>query len=330
MPHRKGFTIVELTVVVTVVALGAAQTVQEMAVARARARIVKDGAQAKTMHQAWVVKAVDFPNDFPANPLPTPGLVNRCGGIPGRGAEDLTKNDHASLHSLSIAQNLYGSPTCVSPAEVSDKVMICVDYDFTQYDPASDKYWDGDRKGEGVFGPDSPGHFKADLGRRCNLSYGTMPLLNPAEESVDILKKTRRTTAWKAGGSKDMAVLGNRGVRDGIDGSIPGSDTGVFKGSKTLRIHGSKDTWEGNLVFADNHVDFVNSLYSKRCTKLTDLGARVVDKDSSCASNEGLDNYFREDDTNGFSDMWLCVVPYLTAKGPDKAAMPADHKLLFD
>ena len=37
-----------------------------------------------------------------------------------------------------------------------------------------------------------------------------------------------------------------------------------------------------------------------------------------------------EDDTTGLSDMWLCVVPWLTAKGQHQAAIPADHKLLFD
>jgi prepilin-type N-terminal cleavage/methylation domain-containing protein len=330
MRHRKGFTIVELSVVVSVVALAAAQTAQELAAARARARILKDSAQAKQIHQAWIVKSIDFPNEIPNNPLPTPGLINPCGSVPGRGAEDFTKNDHASLYSASIAQNMISPPMCESPSEVSPMVVFCKDYDMTQYDPANDKYWDGDRKGEGVFGPDNPGHFKAELGRKCNVSYGTMPLLNPASESADILKKARRTTTWKNGGSNDMVVLGNRGVRDGIDGSIPGCDIGVFKASKTLEIHGAKDTWEGNLVFGDNHVDFMSAFYSGRCTKLSDPSKRVIDIHSPCAPDEGLDNFFREDDTTGLSDMWLCVVPWLTAKGQNQAAIPADHKLLFD
>ena len=101
---------------------------QVLAAARARARIVKDGAQAKQIHQAWVVKSIDFPNEVPNNPLPTPGLINRCGNVPGRGAEDFTKNDHASLYSASIAQNMISPPMCESPCGPRRRVAIAVDH----------------------------------------------------------------------------------------------------------------------------------------------------------------------------------------------------------
>jgi hypothetical protein len=140
---------------------------------------------------------------------------------------------------------------------------------------------------------------------------------------------SRRVRAWKNGGVSTMAVLGNRGVQDGIDGSVSGTDVEVFKRSKSLEIHGPKGSWEGNVVFGDNHIDFVNTFYSGACTKLTDTSARVVDRNSNCASNEGLDNYFREDDNKDFSDMWLCVVPFLTSQGT-KAVIPTDRTLLYD
>jgi len=329
MFRRKGFTLIELLVVMAIIALLLGILLPALNNARARARVMKDGTQIKGIHQAWVTKSVDYINDYPPQTLPTPGLINRVGSIPGRGEEDVTKNDHASLFSASIAQNMFSAPLCVSPSEVSSNVSVCTNYDMTQYDVANDKYWDGDKKGEGVFTDGSPGNFKANLKNSSNVSYGTMPLINPSASNVSVAS-TRRTKGWKNGGSSSIAILGNRGVQDGIDGSVAGTDVNIFKNSKTLEIHGPKGSWEGNIVFGDNHVDFLNSFYTGTCATLTDLGARVVDKNSNCGATEGLDNMFREDDKKGYSDMWMCVVPYLTSSGAGKVALPTDKTLLYD
>ena len=84
MFRRKGFTLIELLVVMAIIALLLGILLPALNNARARARVLKDSTQLKGIHQAWVTKSIDFPNEYPTNPLPTPGLVNRTGRIVGR------------------------------------------------------------------------------------------------------------------------------------------------------------------------------------------------------------------------------------------------------
>ena len=340
MFRRKGFTLIELLVVMAIIALLLGILLPALNNARARARVLKDSTQLKGIHQAWVTKSIDFPNEYPTNPLPTPGLVNRTGRIVGRGEEDTLKNDHASLFSMSIAQNLFSAPLCVGPSEVSPQVTVCTNYDANQYRPAEDIYWDGDTAGERVFDDGPSRNFRANLTEAANVSYAAMPLVLPTSPTVGV-GNSRRVRAWKNGGVSTMAVLGNRGVQDGIDGST-GGDINIFKNSKTLDIHGAKGSWEGNMVYGDNHVNYTPSFYNETptCVKFSPRGGGSVGSavnPEECARTNGAgftwDNIFREDDGIGQTDSWLCVVPRLestTVNGRARGTVPANSALLYD
>ena len=340
MNRRKGFTLIELLVVMAIIALLLGILLPALNNARARARVVKDSTQLKGIHQAWVVKSVDFPNEYPTNPLPTPGLVNRVGSIVGRGEEDVTKNDHASLYAMSIAQNLFSAPLCVGPSEVSPQVTVCTNYDANQYRPAEDIYWDGDTAGERVFDDAPTRNFRANLTNGSNVSYAALPLTLPTDPTVGV-GSSRRVQAWKNGGVSTMAVLGNRGVQDGVDGST-GGDINIYRNSRTLDIHGAKGSWEGNLVFGDNHVEYSSSFYNNTpmCVRFNprpgSAGTQAVNPEQ-CQRTNGVgfswDNLFREDDTRGQTDTWLCVVPRLestTVANRARGVVPANTALLYD
>jgi hypothetical protein len=106
-------------------------------------------------------------------------------------------------------------------------------YDFSQYAPAQDKYWD-----EG---------FSAQIagtgGTVCNTSYAHLAIIG-----------LRKQLVWfKAfapdGGQRGM--IGNRSWQITSE-SNPVSGT-QFTLSPTLRLHGDDKNWEGNVVYTDGH-----------------------------------------------------------------------------
>ena len=168
MKRSRGFTLIELLVVMAIIALLIGLLLPALAKARAQARMVKDAAQLKQMHQAWLTFARQ------ANgALPTPGLIDRQAvdigngtqEIPGRGAEDISLNDHAKMQSALIMQNYYGTELVVGTTEISTKVAVKDDYNYEQYTPVDqdeDWYWDET--------------FVADLNSESNVSYASMPI----------------------------------------------------------------------------------------------------------------------------------------------------------
>jgi hypothetical protein len=77
-----------------------------------------------------------------------------------------------------------------------------------------------------------------------------------------------RAATWKFDPkAKERPELGNRApkilsvkyVGEGVELEFGGK-------SKTLLIHGEPESWEGNIAFADNHVDFAKQMWSAKHT----------------------------------------------------------------
>ena len=220
--RSRGLTIVELLVALACLALLLALTCAAVGgqakADKATARSLKDATHLKQIHQCFIVFAREFNGKFP-----TPGLVNRLPDpqlgrdVPGRGPEDVTQNTTANLCSLLIVQNYMNPELLVSPVERNDRVKIDEDYDWNQYNPSQDLYWDP--------------NFVADLKKESNTSYAHLPMFG---------KRAQRE--WRDSLRAAFVVLGNRGPRAGArDGK-----------SLTCDPHGF---WSGNLVFNDNHTE---------------------------------------------------------------------------
>ncbi len=170
MRRKKAFTLIELLVVIAIIALLIGLLLPALAKAQRNARTMKDAAQQKQIHQSFLT----FANTSKGK-LPTPGLINRLaadffGGVgsgnqqlPGVGPEDFNENKTSSLYSSMIAQEYFGTDILIGPTEANPIVVEDINYDFAQYNPGDDTYWDEDFDVNIWAQPDQPFF--------CNTSY---------------------------------------------------------------------------------------------------------------------------------------------------------------
>lgn len=231
----KAFTLVELLVVIAIIALLIGLLLPALAKAQAAAKSIKDANAISQIQKSFIV----FSNDADGK-YPTPGLVHRLpfdigGGvvktIPGQGPEDFSKNNTANLYSLMIARDFFNSDIIIGPTEVNPVVEQYKNYDYTKYNPAGNSYWDNG--------------FKANIDKKpgqsdavCNASYAHLTMVGDRKKSY-----------WRNNNNSARPILGTRGPKDG---AVTGDQ---YTKSPTLLLHGPKKEWQGNICFADNHVE---------------------------------------------------------------------------
>lgn len=230
--QRFGITCIEVTVMLActlaLLAITAMVFAGDDAAMNVHKKTRMDAAQASQIHKALIIYANDNEGKFMI-----PGLVNRLAvgddqgpqlagqQIPGMGQEDESRNTTADMYSAMIAQQFFTPDLVVSPVERNPHVKVDKDYDFDAYNPAEDTYWDS--------------KFTADLKTGSNTSYAHQPIIKRTAAKV-----------WSNQMFPDLAQLGNRGPKDGK----------LDPDSYTCGPHGN---WAGNIVFGDNHTEFLQS-----------------------------------------------------------------------
>lgn len=251
--HPRGFTLVELLTVIGVGATGAvmasvasqpgkppaksddAGDPAAMAAARASELQLKDAVQIRGITQALIVWST---NNADAFPLPSAfDGSNATVSLNGR-AKDTTAN----IVSLLAFNGSISPELCVSPAEVNPSIKVDDRYEFVNPKASmkpADALWD-------------PG-FKADFtkGQTGNVSYAH---LQPSDG---------RLPRWASTFSAVEPLVSNRAPeleaakREGDEASgWTYSVKAAAKDSLTYKIHGATDSWEGNVSYADGHVEF--------------------------------------------------------------------------
>jgi prepilin-type N-terminal cleavage/methylation domain-containing protein len=259
VPHRatallrRGVTLVELLVVISIIGILMAVLFTAMAPAQRAALEIKERENLRQLHGGF--KAFAASNN---NRNPVPGLVRRgmrdfdgdgVGDrfVDGSGPEDASQNDHGAMLSMCIMKELFVPNQLVSPNEPSTHVYTYTDYNYNIYGQvdAEDRpnRWD----------PQFSNHLLgqgADGNPGCNNSYAIIPLAGE-----------RRRDNWDRQGGSSFPLIGTRGPANGDSALINVPQGGGNPPSITGTLMATPGAWRGAFAYGDGHTDIYDGFY---------------------------------------------------------------------
>lgn len=230
---RNGLTILELVIATIAITVMLVLIIPATMRRSGCSRLLKDATQVEQIQQAMLIYAREFDGR-----CPTPGLINRLHdpatglNTPNVGSENFSLNHTAPLYSAMIAQNFVSPELIISPVEPNAFVTVKDNYNYMAYDPSADSYWDTT--------------LTAHVDRAAlvsNTSYAHMALCGE-----------RKKKYWNDCMLSNIPILGTRGPEAGV------TIGERYVRSPTLKFLGEGEYWVGNIVFADNHVETIDTL----------------------------------------------------------------------
>ncbi|MCC6229151.1 MAG: prepilin-type N-terminal cleavage/methylation domain-containing protein [Phycisphaerales bacterium] len=247
MKARKGFTLIELLVVIAIIALLIGILLPALGKARASARQLKDQTQVRGIVSAMALWAQNNGDLYPL-----PSVLDKANATIDPTDPKLAFQKDTTRHILSLMIFNGNIPTeiCVGPAEANGSVEQYNKYELNQPKDAKDSdktkaLWDPSFQGTPL---DKETASHADNKGKSHNSYAHTPPFG------------KQRAKWSNSFNATETCIGNRGPiykGDAENGWVltdVNPEVGV--NSNTLLIHGSRTTWEGNIGYNDNHVNF--------------------------------------------------------------------------
>jgi len=276
MTKQRGFTLVELLVVITIIAILMGILLPALSSAQRNARMQTDKSQLRQVWMGWDGYSASNKGNFP-----TPAFIDRepvpMGGgqmmqVSGSGKPNWRMNHQAAVMSATVMNKLVGPKDMVASSDPSPSVYAYTSYNYEDYLPNPggeevDQHWDWN------FDTDFSGNGQS------HTSYQAMPLIG-----------SRFDEQWtsRANRTDDFPVLGTRGV---LRGNLDGEHDLTQETNDAYAFYGEPNEWVGLICYNGGAVRDEHDMFPETIPRLISKRADRDAIDSQEFVRDGLFGY---------------------------------------